>query len=77
MISTNRSSRMSPLSLFDVTSITPTLDDLLLPVVADGYKYPTPSLTDSGGRGGCYSPTEEAAYMTHNSLHWQISQQIS
>lgn len=60
---------MSPLSLGDVTNIAPTLDDLLLPVVADGYKYPTPSPTDSGGRGGSYSPTEDAAHMTHNSLH--------
>lgn len=56
---------MSPLSLGDVTNIAPTLDDLLLPVVADGYKYPTPSPTDSGGRGGSYSPTEDAAHMTH------------
>ena len=69
MISTSRGSRMSPLSLGDVTNITPTLDDLLLPVVADGYKYPTPSPTDSGGRGGSYSPIEDAAHMTHNSLH--------
>lgn len=51
--------RMSPLSLRNVTNIAPTLDDLLLPVVADGYKYPTPSPTDSGGRGCSYSPTEE------------------
>ena len=69
MISTSRGNRMSPLSLGDVTNIAPTLDDLLLPVVADGYKYPTPSPTDSGGRGGSYSPTEDAAHMTHNSLH--------
>ena len=55
---------MSPLTLADVTDIAPTLDDLLLPVVADGYKYPTPSPTDSAGRGGSYSPTEEA-HMTH------------
>ena len=69
MISTSRGSRMSPLSLGDVNNVAPTLDDLLLPVVADGYKYPTPSPTDSGGRGGSYSPTEDAAHMTHGSLH--------
>lgn len=68
MISTSKGNRMSPLSLSDVTNIAPTLDDLLLPVVADGYKYPTPSPTDSGGRGGSYSPTEDA-HMTHSSLH--------
>ena len=60
MISTSKGNRMSPLSLGDVTDIAPTLDDLLLPVVPDGYKYPTPSPTDSAGRGGSYSPTEEA-----------------
>lgn len=68
MISSVKSSRMSPLSLENVTNIAPTLDDLLLPVVADGYKYPTPSPTDSGGRGGSYSPTEDT-HMTHTSLH--------
>lgn len=67
MISTSRGSRMSPLSLGDVSNMPPTLDDLLLPVVADGYKYPTPSPTDSGGRGCSYSPTEDA-HMTHTSL---------
>ena len=67
MIYTSKGNRMSPLSLGDVANIAPTLDDLLLPVVADGYKYPTPSPTDSAGRGGSYSPTEDA-HMTHGSL---------
>lgn len=67
MIST-KDSRMSPLLLKDIANTTPSLDDLLLPVVADGYKYPTPSPTDSAGRGGSYSPTEEA-YMTQTTLH--------
>ena len=63
---------MSPLSLENVTNIAPTLNDLLLPVVADGYKYPTPSPTDSAGRGGSYSPTEEA-HMTHISADLLMS----
>ncbi|XP_065895430.1 uncharacterized protein [Dysidea avara] len=58
--------KMAPLSLGAISNTTTTLDDLLLPVVADGYKYPTPSPTDSAGRGGSYSPTEDT-HMT--SLH--------
>ena len=58
--------KMAPLSLGAISKTSTTLDDLLLPVAADGYKYPTPSPTDSAGRGGSYSPTEDT-HMT--SLH--------
>ena len=66
MISMKTTLKMAPLSLGALANTTTTLDDLLLPVVADGYKYPTPSPTDSAGRGGSYSPTEDP-HMT--SLH--------
>jgi len=66
IVSMKTTLKMAPLSLGAISNTSTTLDDLLLPVAADGYKYPTPSPTDSAGRGGSYSPTEDA-HMT--SLH--------